>query len=32
VPLEKIKALLQTLVELDAVTKKHPWLENHFSP
>jgi 2-dehydro-3-deoxyphosphooctonate aldolase (KDO 8-P synthase) len=32
VPLAKMKALLQTLVELDAVTKKHPWLENHFSP
>ncbi len=32
VPLAKMKALLQTLVELDAVTKKHPWMENHFSP
>jgi 2-dehydro-3-deoxyphosphooctonate aldolase (KDO 8-P synthase) len=32
VPLAKMKALLQTLVELDAVTKKHPWLENHFFP
>ena len=31
VPLEKMKALLQTLVELDAVTKKHPLLENNFS-
>jgi 2-dehydro-3-deoxyphosphooctonate aldolase (KDO 8-P synthase) len=31
VPLAKMKALLHTLVELDAVTKKHPWLENHFS-
>ena len=31
VPLSKMKALLQTLVELDAVTKKHPLLENNFS-
>ena len=31
VPLRKMKALLQTLVELDAVTKKHPLLENNFS-
>ncbi|MEK0432754.1 MAG: 2-dehydro-3-deoxyphosphooctonate aldolase, partial [Pseudomonadota bacterium] len=31
VPLAKMKALLHTLVELDAVTKNHPWLENHFS-
>jgi 2-dehydro-3-deoxyphosphooctonate aldolase (KDO 8-P synthase) len=31
VPLEKMKALLQTLVELDAVTKKYPLLENDFS-
>jgi 2-dehydro-3-deoxyphosphooctonate aldolase (KDO 8-P synthase) len=31
VPLAKMKALLQTLVELDALTKKHPWLEDHFS-
>ena len=31
VPLGKMKALLQTLVELDAVTKKHPLLENNFS-
>ncbi len=30
VPLNKIKALLETLVELDAVTKKHPFLENNF--
>ena len=30
-PLEKMKALLQTLVELDAVTKKYPLLENDFS-
>jgi 2-dehydro-3-deoxyphosphooctonate aldolase (KDO 8-P synthase) len=25
-----MKALLETLVELDAVTKKHPFLENNF--
>ena len=31
VPLGKMKALLETLVELDAVTKKHPLLENNFS-
>jgi len=31
VPLAKMKALLETLVELDAVTKKHPLLENDFS-
>ena len=31
VPLEKMKVLLQTLVELDAVTKKYPLLENDFS-
>ena len=31
VPLEKMKALLQTLVELDTVTKKYPLLENDFS-
>ena len=31
VPLAKMKALLETLVELDAVTKKHPLLENNFS-
>ena len=31
VPLGKMKALLETLVELDAVTKKHPMLENDFS-
>ena len=30
VPLGKMKALLETLVELDAVTKKHPFLENNF--
>jgi len=31
VPLGKMKNLLDTLVELDAVTKKHPLLENNFS-
>ena len=30
VPLSKMKALLETLIELDAVTKKHPFLENNF--
>ena len=30
VPLGKMKALLETLVELDAVVKKHPFLENDF--
>ena len=30
VPLGKMKALLETLVELDAVTKKNPLLENDF--
>jgi 2-dehydro-3-deoxyphosphooctonate aldolase (KDO 8-P synthase) len=30
VPLGKMKALLETLVELDAVVKKHPFLENNF--
>ena len=30
VPLGKMKALLEVLVELDAVTKKHPFLENNF--
>jgi len=30
VPLGKMKNLLETLVELDAVTKKHPLLENDF--
>ena len=30
VPLSKMKTLLETLVELDTVTKKHPFLENHF--
>jgi 2-dehydro-3-deoxyphosphooctonate aldolase (KDO 8-P synthase) len=31
VPLNHMKALLETLVELDFVTKKRPFLENHFS-
>jgi len=31
VPLGKMKNLLETLIELDAVTKKHPLLENDFS-
>ena len=30
VPLKHMKALLETLVELDRVTKKHPFLENNF--
>ena len=30
VPLHQMKALLETLVELDAVTKKNGFLENHF--
>ena len=30
VPLSKMQALLETLVELDAVVKKHPFLENNF--
>ena len=30
VPLGRMKALLETLVELDAITKKHPLLENNF--
>jgi len=30
VPLQHIKALLETLLELDAVTKKNPLLENNF--
>ena len=30
VPLSKMKALLETLVELDAVVKKRPFLENNF--
>ena len=30
VPLAKMKALLETLVELDAITKKNPLLENDF--
>jgi 2-dehydro-3-deoxyphosphooctonate aldolase (KDO 8-P synthase) len=31
VPLKHMKALLETLLELDIVTKKHDFLENHFS-
>ena len=31
VPLKHMKALLETLVELDFVTKKRPFLENHFN-
>ncbi len=31
VPLKHMQALLESLVELDAVTKKHGFLENHFS-
>ncbi len=30
VPLQHMKALLETLLELDAVTKKNPFLENKF--
>ena len=30
VPLKHMKALLETLLELDAVTKKNPFLENNF--
>ena len=30
VPLQHMRALLETLLELDAVTKKHPFLENNF--
>jgi len=31
VPLGKMRALLETLVQLDAVTKKNPFLEDDFS-
>jgi 2-dehydro-3-deoxyphosphooctonate aldolase (KDO 8-P synthase) len=31
VPLHHMQALLETLVELDLVTKKRPFLENHFN-
>jgi 2-dehydro-3-deoxyphosphooctonate aldolase (KDO 8-P synthase) len=31
VPLHHLKALLETLVDLDFVAKKRPFLENHFS-
>ena len=30
VPLQHMKALMETLLELDAVTKKNPFLENNF--
>jgi 2-dehydro-3-deoxyphosphooctonate aldolase (KDO 8-P synthase) len=32
VPLKHMKALLETLLALDAVTKKNGFLENHFEP
>jgi len=31
VPLKHMKALLETLLDLDRVTKKHGFLENNFS-
>jgi 2-dehydro-3-deoxyphosphooctonate aldolase (KDO 8-P synthase) len=31
VPLKHMRALLETLVELDAITKKRPFLEDHFA-
>jgi len=31
VPLKHMKALLETLLDLDRVTKKHGYLENDFS-
>jgi 2-dehydro-3-deoxyphosphooctonate aldolase (KDO 8-P synthase) len=31
VPLKHMKALLETLLELDRVTKKNGFLENHFN-
>ena len=31
VPLGKMKALLETLVQLDSVTKKNPFLEDNFA-
>ena len=31
VPLRQMKALLETLLELDQVTKRHPFLENNFN-
>ena len=31
VPLQRMQALLETLVELDSVTKKNPFLENDFN-
>jgi 2-dehydro-3-deoxyphosphooctonate aldolase (KDO 8-P synthase) len=31
VPLGQMKSLLEILVQLDSVTKKNPFLEDHFS-
>jgi 2-dehydro-3-deoxyphosphooctonate aldolase (KDO 8-P synthase) len=31
VPLRHMKALLETLLEMDQVTKRHPFLENNFN-
>ena len=31
VPLHHMKALLETLLELDQATKRHPFLENNFN-
>ena len=31
VPLKHMRALLESLVELDQVTKRHGFLENHFN-
>jgi 2-dehydro-3-deoxyphosphooctonate aldolase (KDO 8-P synthase) len=31
VPLGKMRALLETLIELDSVTKKNPFLEENFA-
>jgi 2-dehydro-3-deoxyphosphooctonate aldolase (KDO 8-P synthase) len=31
VPLGQMRALLETLVQLDAVTKKNPFLEDNFA-
>jgi len=31
VPLGQMKALLETLVQLDSVTKKNPFLEDNFA-
>ena len=30
VPMKHMRALLETLVDLDRVTKRHPFLENNF--